>query len=103
MTKTFEEIASTLAKYGVKPSEIEWLYPAERKEAVEAELGKWEEVPAGSRGGEDEGSSYRRVFHFVDHDVYVAVTGYYTSYDGTEYDDDFTEVRPVVKEVTVFE
>ena len=40
-----------------------------------------------------------------DHDIYIKVTGYYSSYNGTDFDsgwDCCTEVRPAKKEVTVY-
>lgn len=44
-----------------------------------------------------------KVGHFVDHDVYIQVTGYYSSGNGTEWDGDFEEVRPVEKTVIEYE
>ncbi len=59
------------------------------------------------KGGLDEGSDWRRVHHFVDHDVYIEVYGFYSSYDGVDFSDDWNEhVKQVVpKEVmiTVYE
>lgn len=57
-------------------------------------------------GGYDQGSTWYNVKHFVDHDVYIKVSGYYSSYSGTEFDgwDDACEhVRPALKTVTVYE
>ncbi len=67
-------------------------------------LGKVEEVD--SYGGEDCGSTYYSIKHFVDHDVYLRVDGWYQSHYGTDFgdwDDAVKEVKPKVKTVTVFE
>lgn len=58
-------------------------------------------------GGEDKGSTWYSVQHFTDHDVYIKVSGYYSSYEGTEFyggfDECCSEVKPVQKTVTVFD
>lgn len=55
-------------------------------------------------GGEGQGELYYDVLYFKDFDVYVKIRGYYYSYDGIEYyDDAISEVKPVKKEITVFE
>ncbi len=55
-------------------------------------------------GGREGGGEYvERVVHFVDHNVYIKLEGYYSSYNGTEYDDsDYEEVRPKQVEVTIY-
>lgn len=69
-------------------------------------LGKIEEKEDGAQGGCDKGSHYERVYHFVDHDVYMKITGYYQSYDGVTFDGSFedcaTEVRPQQETITVY-
>lgn len=42
------------------------------------------------------------VYHFKDHDVYMKVIGYYSSYSGETFQDCF-EVKPVTKTITIFE
>ena len=57
-------------------------------------------------GGEGEGEHWERVFHFIDQDIYIKVTGLYTSYNGTSFDegwDSCEEVRPFEKIVTFYE
>lgn len=43
------------------------------------------------------------VRYFEDHNVYIQVTGYYSSYNGTDWDSTFTEVLPKQKTITVYE
>lgn len=48
-----------------------------------------------SYGGEDQGSEWYTVKHFTDHDVYIRVDGYYSSYNGTDFDgQELQEVFP---------
>lgn len=57
-------------------------------------------------GAEDGGSNAELIFEVntVDGDTrYFHKTGYYSSYNGTEWDGDFREVKPVQKTITVFE
>lgn len=55
-------------------------------------------------GGEDQGSNWYCVKHFPKHNVYIKTSGYYSSYNGTEFDDGYGhEVKPVEKVVTVYE
>lgn len=65
-------------------------------------LGKVVEVE--KYGGEDMGSTWYSVKHFVDHDIYIKTEGYYSSYNGTDFNEGYgTEVRPIEKKVIVFE
>jgi len=59
-----------------------------------------------SHGGEDQGSDWWVVYYFEDHDVYIKVEGYYSSYHGTDFehwDEACSEVKPKEKVVTVYE
>lgn len=49
------------------------------------------------------GDHSEKVIHFKDHDVYIRVTGFYSSYDGTDWDNDWSEVKPKEKTITVYE
>ena len=67
-------------------------------------LGEIEEVD--QYGGEDQGSNWYSVKHFKDHDVYIRVDGYYSSYDGTDFYEGWgscSNVRPQQKTITVYE
>lgn len=63
------------------------------------DLGEIVEVK--QKGGEDQGSEWFSVKHFKEHDVYLLVPGYYSSYDGVNFDgwESVYEVKP--KEVNV--
>lgn len=70
-----------------------------------AELGLGEIKEIEQYGGEDMGSTWYSIKHFIDHDVYIKVSGYYSSYNGTDFDDyydDCSEVKPAQKTITVF-
>jgi len=65
-------------------------------------LGEIEEVE--QHGGEGEGDSWYSVKYFKDHDVYIRISGYYQSYDGTTFDQGYgEEVFPKQKMITVYE
>jgi len=78
-------------------------YSVARDEWFEKVGIKWEEVE--QYGGEGQGSTWYSVKYFPNHDVYIRVDGYYSSYNGTDFDgwDDCTEVRPKEKTITVYE
>lgn len=64
-------------------------------------LGKVVEVK--QKGGEGEGDEWYSVKHFVDHDVYIRTDGFYTSYEGTSFEDGYgREVFPHQKTITVY-
>lgn len=67
-------------------------------------IGGFEEVE--QYGGEGEGITWYSVKYFPKHDIYIKVSGYYTSYNGTEFYDGFegscSEVRPEKVEVTQY-
>lgn len=51
----------------------------------------------------DEGNeSLEKVLHFTDSDIYIRVTGYFDSYDGTHWDKKFTQVFPKETVVTIY-
>lgn len=64
----------------------------------------WEEVA--QYGGEGQGDTWYSVKYFPNDDVYIKVSGYYTSYNGTSFDDwwdSCSEVKPIEKTITVYE
>jgi hypothetical protein len=63
-------------------------------------------VAVDSTGGEDRGSDWSRVLHFTDHDIYIKISGYYSSDHGTDFEDwqdAVKEVRPKQQTITVYE
>lgn len=99
MKLTFKEILEKVeAHYG----EVEeFAYDHESTEI--SGVGQMEEVD--QYGGEGMGDDWYAIKHFPDHDVYVKVSGYYSSYDGTDFDgwNCCTEVKPAEKKITVYE
>ena len=95
---TFEEILKTLEQKEIYTEELG------REEYDEDELGLGEIKEVHSKGGgEGGGDTVERVLHFVEHDVYISFGGYYSSYEGTEWDSEITEVKPKQVEVTIYE
>jgi len=69
------------------------------------ELGLGEIQEIHQEGGEGEGSHWESVKHFKDHNIYIKVTGYYQSYNGTDFsnwDRACSEVKPTEKTITVY-
>lgn len=67
-------------------------------------LGTIEEVH--QQGGEGEGDYWCSVKYFKDHDIYIKVYGYYSSYHGTDFepwDGSCSKVEPKEKTITVYE
>ena len=78
----------------------------ERAEKYWSHIGIGEYKQIEQYGGEGEGETWYVVYHFVEHDVYIRVDGFYQSYNGTEFYDGWDccrEVRPKEKTITVYE
>lgn len=55
-------------------------------------------------GYEGAGEYVSRVRHFIDHNVYIRIEGFYSSYNGTDWDGhEYEEVKPAQKTITVYE
>lgn len=69
------------------------------------ELGEVDEVF--SQGGEGQGENWKRTYHFKDHNVFIEFSGFYSSYNGTDFDQewegDVKEVKPIQRTVTFYE
>lgn len=91
-TKLYEQYLIMPSKYDVAKNE--W------KENVGL---NWEEID--QYGGEGQGDTWYSVKYFPDDDVYIKVNGFYSSYNGTDFDgwEDCQEVRPIEKTITVYE
>lgn len=65
-------------------------------------LGEVEEVH--QYGGEGDGDHWESVKYFKDHNVYIRTVGFYSSYNGTDFDNGYgEEVFPKEKTITVYE
>lgn len=57
------------------------------------------------KGGEGQGDHWESVKYFKDHDVYIKVIGYYSSYNGVDFYGDWDcclEVMPKEKTIIVY-
>lgn len=55
-------------------------------------------------GDEEGGGEYSmKVFHFEDFNLFVKITGFYSSYNGFDWNDDWKQVFPKEKQITVYE
>lgn len=68
---------------------------------AELGLGKTEQVHNDREGGDYD--TMVTVQHFKDHNVYISLSGYYSSQEGTTWDGDFKQVFPKQKTITVYE
>lgn len=99
---TYEEIIEKLKEVykGSKINEFAYL----EQDNGNLGLGQMEEVA--QKGGESQGSEWYSVKYFKDHDIYIKVEGYYSSYEGTHFDgwdNSCSECRPQLKQITVYE
>jgi len=96
---TGQEIIDKLKESGLTLSSFAY----EEYDSNELGLGNSKEVE--QHGGEDEGSNWYSVKHFIDHDVYIKIRGFYASHVGTDFCswDDVYEVKPAEKTITVYE
>jgi hypothetical protein len=67
------------------------------------EIGAIEEVDR--HGGEGQGEDWWRVYFFPKHDIYMKVSGWYSSGNGVDFEgwEDVTQVKPQKKTITVYE
>jgi len=102
----FENIVNKLKELGVAPGQLrsilEWDDREIKKETLEKELGS---ILLVHQVGDCEGGGEyaENVFKFVNHDVYLREVGFYTSYHGTDWDEEFEEVKAQIKQVTIYE
>lgn len=92
---TAQEIITAINNIGYE----EFCYEDYSNEQVEG-LGKFKLVA--ERGGEDEGSEWWHVFYFEDHDTFIKIEGYYSSYNGVDNLRAF-EVKPKEVMITVYQ
>lgn len=72
---------------------------------LENDTKTWGDVEEVDSQGDYEGGGdfAMKVLFFKDHNVYIRQTGFYSSYNGTDWNDDYREVFPKEKTITVFE
>ena len=97
---TGKDIINKLDELGITIPAFAW--DNYDKQELKQHVGEYKQVYR--KGGEDQGSEYVIVWHFIDHDVYIRVEGYYQSYSGTDWSDsEFKIVRPQEKTIIVYE
>ena len=66
--------------------------------------GVGEYIEVDKYGGEGQGDTWYSIKYFPDHDIYIKVEGYYSSYEGTSIEGWHccTEVRPQEKTIIVY-
>lgn len=78
------------------------VYDLEEQDGTKEAFGEIEVVD--EKGDCEGGGDYSmKVFHFKDHNCFIKVTGFYSSYNGTDWDSDWKEVAPKEKLITVYE
>jgi len=101
MKKTFQEIIEILKE---KLNDDVAMFAYHDFDQDKIGLGEIKEVT--QKGGEGEGNEWYSVKYFTDHDIYIRVDGYYSSYNGTDFDNGWDcceEVKPQQKTITVYE
>ena len=103
----FQEIKSKLDELEITPEQLAYQDFDDNEQDVDdvvfkETFGEIEEVT--QEGGEGEGEEWYTVILFKDHGVYIRINGYYSSSEGTNFDDsEFLEVTPKEKIITVYE
>lgn len=90
---TFQQIVEKLNENNISLSEFGYGDFGEGKENFVEGIGPSKEVD--SYGGEEQGSEWYSVRYFPEHDVYIRVDAYYSSYEGADFCySKFVEVFP---------
>jgi hypothetical protein len=102
----YQEIKEKLTEIGIKTGDeiVAEFYEGGNidEETLVAMFGDVEVID--EQGGYEGGGDYAmKVFLFKAHNIYIKVTGFYSSYNGTDWDGTFTEVFPQQKTITVYE
>lgn len=108
--KTYEEIKSVLLDdedgcFDYSFQDLGEAYDID-KEKIKEVLGDFdivvhcgnEDFPEGAPG---DGQNQITVYHFKEHDVYVKITGWYSSWDSGEWDS-ISQTTPTTREVTFY-
>lgn len=95
---TEEEILEKLKTSGVSINEYAF------ESYIPPELGLGEIVEVTQHGGEGEGDNWYTVKLFKDHNIYIKTSGFYSSYNGADFNCGWgKEVKPMEKVVTMYE
>lgn len=95
----YKEIIEELQRQEISVEEF-----AQEAQDTYENIGECQEVE--QHGGEEQGSDWYSVKFFPVHQVYIKVSGYYSSYNGTDFEgweDACAEVKPTQKTITVYE
>ena len=61
-------------------------------------------VSISENGKLNHGNTFKTVYYFEDHDVYLSINGWYSSFLGMDFEDaEIKEVTPKQKTITIFE
>ena len=96
----FRQIIESLSELQITPED----FSKERytNHEVTSAVGRFTVVERS--GGSVEGDDCSFVIQFIDHNVFVKITGYYDSYEGIDYSEsEFLEVVPKEKIITTYE
>lgn len=81
---TAEEIIEILKKYEVRVEDFAYDdIQEDLEDTIKVETGEWKEI--NQYGGEGQGDTWYSIKHFPKHNVYIKVSGYYSSYNGTDF------------------
>lgn len=101
--EVLEALTEILEEHEVNTRQFAWddLEDAVRDEIV-ADLGEYEcmQEPLRTEGSGDFDGA-QAVYHFISHDVYISVEGYYVSDDGMTFED-FDVVEPQEVTTTIY-
>ena len=98
----FKEIIDTFKNQNISVSEF--AYDDFDNNPMLEFVGECKEV--NHHGGEGQGEDWYSVKYFPKHDIYIKVSGFYSSYDGVEFYDGWgscKEVKPIDRTVTFYE
>jgi hypothetical protein len=97
---SYTKLNNLLTKHGISASDLAYENFDDIENADEV-IGKRKLV---HKEGDCEGGGdhSEKVFYFEKFDCYVMVTGYYSSYNGTDWDE-WQKVKPKEKTITVYE
>ena len=86
----FQEIKAKIDELEITKNDFAYEWDDETNDPI---FGKVKDVER--KGGEGQGEAWHLIRHFVDHNVYIRLKGFYSSYDGANFNRyDYEEVFP---------